>query len=294
MNLSQLRTFMTVVESGSFSEAARVLGISQPAVTMQVQSLEEDLGVRLLDRRYRRVDLTEAGHVLLEGAHNIFHEVDVARSAVEELGGTVGGELRIAASTTPGDYVLPGGFGAFLEKYPNVKLELTVVDSSEVERLVEAAQANIGVVGFEGKARVTYTPIEGDEIVLIVPPADRLAKAGPVSFKGLGDRSWVMRERGSGTRAVVETALRDAGLDVESLDVALELGSGEAVIGAVEGGLGIALISRLVAQISIDLGTVKTVELKKRILRPFYLVTPQRTLTRAAAAFADHMLGAER
>lgn len=294
MNLSQLRTFATVVEAGSFSDAARTLGISQPAVTMQIQSLEDDLGVRLLDRRYRRVDVTEAGELLLKHAHNIFHEVDAARSSVEELSGVVAGDLKIAASTTPGDYMLPAMLGAFLSRYSDVRLELSVSDSTEVEQLVESAQAHIGVVGFEGKARLDYRRLGDDEIVLIVPVDDPLAGTGPVDLGDLTGRTWIMRESGSGTRAVVESALREARVDPDDLDVVLELGSGEAVIGAVEGGLGITLISRLVAQKSIDLGTVKMVDLKRRIERPFYLVLPQRTLTRAATAFSEHVLAATR
>lgn len=294
MNLSQLRTFATVVEAGSFSDAARTLGISQPAVTMQIQSLEDDLGVRLLDRRYRRVDVTEAGELLLKHAHNIFHEVDAARSSVEELSGVVAGDLKIAASTTPGDYMLPAMLGAFLSRYPDVRLELSVSDSTEVEQLVESAQAHIGVVGFEGKARLDYRRLGSDEIVLIVPVDDPLADTGPVDLGDLTERTWIMRESGSGTRAVVESALREAHVDPDDLDVVLELGSGEAVIGAVEGGLGITLISRLVAQKSIDLGTVKMVDLERKIERPFYLVLPQRTLTRAATAFSEHVLTATR
>lgn len=292
MNLSQLRTFMTVVELGSFSEAARALGISQPAVTMQIRSLEDDLGTRLLDRRYRRIDTTEAGQLLLDHARTIFHEVDAARSSVEELKGTVSGDLRIAASTTPGDYVLPALFGSFLEKYPEVRLELVVADSSEVEEMVESAQAHVGVVGFKGSARVDHRELPGDEIVLIVPPNDPIASRRSIDLAQLADRRWVMREEGSGTRAVTEGALSAAGVDPDALDIAVELGSGEAVIGAVEGGLGIALISKLVARKSIELDTVGTVKLKSRIERPFHLVSPQRTLTRAASAFADHVIAA--
>ncbi|TLM78494.1 MAG: LysR family transcriptional regulator, partial [Actinobacteria bacterium] len=118
MNIVQLRTFVNVIELGSFSEAARAMGISQPAVTMQVQSLEAAVGATLLDRRYRRVDLTEAGKALLPHASVILAQVDAAKEEIAALSGTITGRLTIAASTTPGDYVIPRLLGGFIERFP--------------------------------------------------------------------------------------------------------------------------------------------------------------------------------
>ncbi len=289
MNIAQLKAFLAVVDEGSFSAAARVLGISQPAVTMQIRALEEDLNAVLLDRRYRKIDLTEAGKELLVRARRIFVELEGVRSSISALSGTVSGHLSIAASTTPGDYVIPALLGTFLAKYPDVEIALTVGDSAEVAASVENGEADFGMTGAKSDARVEFTQTGEDELIVIAYPGSPLSKSQPVDIGALIDRPWIMREQGSGTRSVTEAVFREHGLNPESLAVVVELGSGEAVIGAVEGGLGVAMLSRYVAEKSLRLGTVVKVELTEKIRRPFYSVLPKGTPTRAALAFNDHL-----
>lgn len=297
MNVQQLRTFVTVVDHGSFSDAARVLGVSQPAVTMQMQSLESDVGATLLDRRYRRIDLTEAGRALLPHARRVLEQLDSARREIDALSGTVTGRLTIAASTTPGVYVIPRLLGAFLEANHEVGVTITVHDTAEVIEAVESGHADFGITGAVVRgARVTFEEVGRDELVLICPPEDHLASRVDVPLASLADRAWVLRESGSGTRQISERLIAEHGLDPEELRIAVELGTGEAIVSAVEGGLGIAILSRLVAAKAIELGTVKEVDaLGLPAPRPFYAVLPKGTPTRAAAAFHEHleaMLGA--
>ena len=153
MNINQLRAFIAVVDHGSFSEAARAMGLSQPAVTMQIQGLESDLGATLLERRYRKVELTEAGRALLPFARRVMAELDEARTEIERLSDTVGGHLELAVSTTPGQYILPRLLGSFLRAYPEVSVSLRVYDSADVVARVESGEAHLGMTGARASRR---------------------------------------------------------------------------------------------------------------------------------------------
>lgn len=294
MNTQQLRTFVTVVEHGSFSEAARVLGVSQPAVTMQIQSLEGALGATLLDRRYRRVDLTEAGRTLLPHARRVLTQLEEAADEISALSGTVTGRLTIAASTTPGVYVIPRLLGGFISANPEVGVTIEVHDTAAVVEAVESGRAHIGMTGATVRgARVTFEELGTDELLLICPPGHRLAGAKGVTLADLAEEAWVLRESGSGTRQVSERLLADHGLDPEELRVAVELGTGEAIVSAVQGGLGIAVLSRHVAARALSLGDIVAVEAKGLpATRPFYVVKSKGTPTRAAGAFHEHLVDA--
>lgn len=289
MNVSQLRTFLTVVEHGSFSAAARALNVSQPAVTMQIQSLESDLGATLLDRRQRGVRLTEAGQELRPIAQRVLDELEDARARIEALEDRVTGRLLLAASTTPGQYVLPGIIGAFLAQYPEVSAALTIGDSAQVVDAVESEHAALGVVGAQLKgARVEYERIGSDDLVIIGPPNDPIATGDPVTIESVAEAPIIMRELGSGTRLVTEQMFRAASIEPGDLPVVMELGSSEAVVNAVEGGMGIGVVSRLVAEKAISLGTVAVVPLRRpEMSRPLFAVIGRGTPTRAARAFLD-------
>lgn len=291
MNVQQLRTFVTVVDEGSFSEAARVLGVSQPAVTMQIQALESDIGATLLDRRYRRVDLTEAGRALLPHGRHVLEQLESARDEIAALSGTVTGRLTIAASTTPGVYVIPRLLGGFISQNPEVGVTITVHDTAEVVDAVESGLAHLGVTGAMVRgARVSYQEIGRDELVLICPPDSELGERRKVPLFELADEHWILRESGSGTRQVAERLITDHGLDPQELQIAVELGTGEAIVSAVEGGLGISILSRMVVAKALELGTVKQVDaIGLPAVRPFYAIMPKGTPTRAAVAFNEYI-----
>jgi DNA-binding transcriptional LysR family regulator len=292
MNISQLRTFLAVVDHGSFSAAAKDLGISQPAVTMQLQALEADLGVTLLDRRYRRIDLTEAGRLLEPHARRTVSELDGAREELAGLSDDITGDLQIVASTTPGAYVIPRVLGGFLSECPNVRVVITERDTADVVDAVEAGAAQLGVCGAVVKgAKAEFEALATDEIVAICPPDSPWASQAQVPLSELAGADWVAREQGSGTRRVVESALAERGVDPSALRVVAELGAGEAIVSAVEGGLGVAMLSRFVAEKALAAGTVARIDIEgPPFERPFYIVIPKGTPTRAALAFRTHLL----
>ncbi len=294
MNVSQLRAFVTVVDRGSFSAAARAMGVSQPAVTMQVQGLEADLGVTLLDRRYRRVDLTEAGRSLMPHARKVLEQLDEARDDIEALSGTVSGRLTIAASSTPGDYLIPSLLGSFIAENPEVGISIAISDTARVVEAVESGAAQYGITGAIVRgARCRFEELGHDELVLIAPTSSPLAARKAIPLAELCDEPWVFRESGSGTRLVAERLLAENGLETTELRVMVELGTGEAIVSAVEGGLGIAVVSRYVADKALRLGTVAEVDAQGFPAgRPFFAVLPKGTLTRAANAFHEHLKAA--
>lgn len=291
MNIQQLKTFITVIDAGSFSQAARVLGVSQPAVTMQVQNLESDIGESLLDRRYRRVELTEAGKVLAPYAREMLKEADRARADIAGLAGEVAGKMHIALSTTPGDYIIPRMLGEFLSLYPKVSVSLTVASTDETLERVEQREADLGMVGALSKSTlVDFTKRGHDELIIIASPELAKKLEGRRKLKDFEDCTWVSRSEESGTQQVIRQLFTHHKVNFDDLDVAVHLGTGEAVVSAVEGGLGIAIVSRYVASKSIALKTLVEVPCEGfPHVRPFYVVTPKRTLTRAATAFVDFL-----
>lgn len=291
MNITQLTTFVAVVDQGSFSDAARALGLSQPAVTMQIQALEADIGATLLDRAYRRVSVTEAGRVLLPFARRVIAELDEARGAIDALSGAVSGRVTLAASTTPGQYLLPRVLGSFLRMNPEVGVTLRVYDSAEVVDRVQSGEADLGMTGAEVRgARVTYEQLGTDELALICAADHPLAEREDVSFADIAEEPFIVRETGSGTRMTAEAAIRRSGVDPADLNVVIELGTNEAIVSAVEGGMGLGIVSTHVAAKSLELGTVALVRAAGfPVRRPLFLVLPRRVPGRAAEALTNHL-----
>lgn len=291
MNISQIKTFIEVVEAESFSVAARKLGVSQPAVTLQVQNLEATVGSKLLDRRYKKVELTEAGEIFLPFAYQFKKSYSQMNADIEGLSGEICGSLRLALSTTPGDYIVPSLLGEFLKIYPRVNVSISVRSSSTVAMLIENREAELGMVGAHlSNVGVDFTECGHDELILIAPPEWKAPKKD-LELKDLSDERWVGRTESSGTQRIVEDIFAEAGSDLYKLDYVVELGTGEAIVNAVEGGLGIAIVSRYVAKKALALKTIQEVKVEKLpFRRPFYVVEPRKTLTRAAAAFKEFLL----
>jgi DNA-binding transcriptional LysR family regulator len=291
MNINQVRAFVAVVDNGSFSEAARATALSQPAVTMQIQGLESDLGATLLERRYRKVDLTEAGRALLPFARRVLAELDDARVEIERLTDTVGGHLELAVSTTPGQYILPRLLGSFLRAYPEVSVSLRVYDSADVVARVEAGEAHLGMTGARiPGVKVEYEEMGTDLLLMVCPPDSALAERREVPLSEVAEHPFIMRESGSGTRIVFERALREGGIEPSDLNVVMELGTSEAIVNAVEGGMGVGVVSHWMADKALALGTVAQVAAPGfPVARPFYAVSPRGARSRAAVALADHL-----
>ena len=288
MDLRHLLTLRTVVDKGSFSHAAEELGVSQPAVSFQIRSLEERLGHRLLDRSGRRVTLTDAGRVVDGYARRILALEDDLEREISELSDHMAGPLVMGSSTGPGELLLPRLLGGFKEANPEVEISLVVQDTQTVCDRVLEDDLELGVVGAARPHRgLLFEPFVRDELVVICPPDHALAKKSRITLEQLAQQPMILQQRGSGVRAVLESAFRAAGVRMRDLDVTLELGLQQSVRAAVLDGLGITVISRLAVERDLAEGRLAAVQVEGAVLaRDFSLVRHAgRTPSRASEGF---------
>ena len=272
MNLDHLKTFQEVVRLGSFSEVAKKLSISQPAVSFQIQKLEHELGVRLIDRTQRTITLTAAGKRLLRFAASIESEREHLQKDLEQMREEVSGEFLIAASTIPGEFLLPPLLAKFKRMHPAVRVQVDISDSLTVINGVRENTYEVGFCGIapEGQDLASFK-IAGDEIVLIVFPDHPLAQRVEVSPADLEGEPLIFRETTSGTQRNLENYLSRAGLDLRKWTPHLVLGTTQAVVSAVAAGAGIAFVSSVAIQRYLALGLVRQVEVRGiRLSRDFF------------------------
>ncbi len=275
MNLNQLRVFIAIADTGSITRASRRLKVSQPAVSKQLTELEHALGTTLFDRVARGVRLTESGRVLEGHARRIFAAETAAEDELAELVGLTRGRLSIGASTTIGSYLIPTVFGRFRREHPSVKLDLEIGNTATIQTALLENRLDLGLTeGFVASDSLAVEQIASDEMVLIVAPQHPLRTRPSVSARALLSEAFIMRERGSGTRDVIEAAL--AQLDIE-IDPVMALGSTEAVKNAVAAGLGVAMVSRLTVELELSTGRLCAVEVSDlRIQRELHLLRLKR------------------
>ena len=273
MDLRQLEIFAKVAELGSFSKAAEALHLTQPTVSEHIRALEDELGVRLLDRLRRGAAVAPAGQLLLTYAGRILALQREARQAMGGFQGKMAGDLVVGASTIPGEYVLPGLLGRFKDKYPEIAVTLLIGDSQTVVDWVAEGRVELGVVGARLPQRsLDYRELMPDEEVVIVPPGHPWFGRKQVALADLASEPLLLRERGSGTRAALEEALTAAGTDLASLRVVGEFGSTQAIKQAVKAGVGISVLSRRAVEDESRAGTLWSTRVKDvRITRSFHV-----------------------
>ena len=245
MDTRQLAAFCAVVERRSFSQAAERLGVTQPAVSLQIRALEKRLGTQLLDRSGRRVEPTEAGQRLYQGARRMLTlEEQLVSDVVSTSEGELAGDLVLGASTGPAAIVVPVLLGEFHREHPDVHVVLTVSDTHTIVERVAARELELGIVGASRRHRgVRFEPFFSDQVILACPPGHRFA-GRTVTLDELREETLILMQEGAGVRQIVEDALRKRGVRLRDLDVRLELGLQESVRRAVEAGFGVTFISR--------------------------------------------------
>lgn len=294
MDTRQLAAFCAVVERRSFSQAAERLGVTQPAVSLQVRALEKRLGTQLLDRSGRRVEPTEAGLRLYRGAQRM---LALEEQLVAEVGGegegALEGTFQIGASTGPGGIVLAQLLCEFQARNPGLSISLSVFDTQTVVELVANRELELGVVGAARRHRgVVFEPFFHDEVILACPPGHRFA-GKTVTLDEIRSEQLIVMQEGAGVRQMIEDELRRIGTRLRDLDVKIELGLQESVTSAVRAGFGVTFISR--TSVASDLATgalsaarVEGLELEREI----YLVRASgRAETRSAHAFVEFARG---
>jgi len=286
MDTRQLAAFCAVVERKSFSEAAERLGVTQPAISQQIRSLEERVGQQLVDRSGRRVEPTEAGNRLYRSAQRL---LALERQLLEEVAGDAEGPLRgqlaIGASTGPGGTVVPVLLCEFAEANPEVTVDLTISDTQTIVDRVARRELELGIVGATPRNRsVAYEPFFRDEVVLVCPPDHDFA-GKTVSLDDLRGERLIAMQEGAGVRQVIDDELREKGMRLRDLDVRLELGLQESVKSAVEAGHGVTFISRTAVEPELARGSLAMAQV--RGLEPSREISLVRAAGRVATRVAD-------
>lgn len=262
--LPYLGTFSKAAELGSFTAAGEVLGMTQAAVSQRIHALEKALGVALFQRRGGHVFLTKDGHKLYTYAQRILDLHREARQQVAREAAPVSGELLLAASTVPGEYLLPGILAVFRKQYPGIQVRASQTDSMDVLVQVEQGKAHLGLVGrTSDSAHLEFEPFAADEMVLVVPTGHRWRQRRHISMKSFCREPLVIREPGSGSRWCLEQALSANDMSLSRLNVVLELGSNEAIKEAVFKGVGVAVLSVLAVKKELHAGQLHRLKINE-------------------------------
>lgn len=297
MNEQQLRVFAALAEKKNFSATARLLHMSQPTVTSLVKTLESELNCRLLDRSTKQVELTDAGVILERYAGQMLNLSRSLRREIEALSETIGGELVVVASMTIGEYVLPPFLGHFKRLYPGIRIHMELMNSHKIMQRIQEDTLAVGLIEAELPSDHTVMqPFRKDKLVLIASKefeSPLLDKDSMTADRRILEQSnLIVREPGSGTRTVMETAFLRAGLPAESFKPYLELGSTEAIKSAVAHNLGVSVISLSALEKEIKLDLLNVYDIRHVDLgRRFYFVHKKNAvLPIQAEAFVKELL----
>jgi len=273
MSDRRLQVFHTVAAELSFTRAAEILNMTQPAVTHQIRQLEEELNTRLFDRANNRISLTAAGEAVLTYASRIIALYGELNESVKSLTGDRSGLVTLGASTTIAEYMLPGMLGDFQQEFPDVQIRLRVANTDAVVSMVADNTIDLGVV--EGQVDSQLLRIEEcqqDELQVLMPSNHPLTQEASITPSQLVDHPFINREDGSGTRGVIERYFANHDTDVGQFNRLFELGSTEAIKGLVQAGMGVSIVSKATVAKELALGLLATRPLSPPLMRPLYFV----------------------
>ncbi len=291
MTLEQLRIFVAVAERQHVTQAAQALNLAQSAASHAVAALEAEHGTKLFDRVGRRIALTEAGRVFLGEAQAVLARAAAAERVLDEFASLKRGTLSVQASQTIAGYWLPRHLAAFRRAYPDITIDLAIGNTQETAAAVESGAAELGFVeGVVQSEKLISTPVARDQLIIVVGREHPWVGRRRLSPRDLKEGTWVLREKGSGTRSVFAKALRRHGIDIDTLDIALEIPSNEGVRAAVEAGLGATALSASVAAPGIEAGLLHPAAFRLPE-RAFYVLSHrERYRSRAAEALLELVL----
>ncbi len=274
MNLMHLKVFKTLAETESLSKTSKLLDLSQPSINHNIYILEEHYKAKLFDRSNKKLKLTRFGEVLLNYVTDILQLIETSEQHVQTMISEVKGHLSLGASHTIAENVIPKIMGMFNHDYPEVEIQLEVTNTQHIVDHIMEKKLDIGLIeGPVQEENIISQSFMQDELLVVLPFNHPLAVKKNLTLKELASLPFVLREKGSGTREVMESALTRAGLDLKTLKTVMELGNTQAVIGAVEAGLGATILSGLAVSKEIQLKTVKTCKISNvSIVRNFSLI----------------------
>jgi DNA-binding transcriptional LysR family regulator len=274
----KLRVFCAVADTKSFSKASELIHLTQPAVSLQIQAMEELYETRLFDRSGNTINLTPAGEILYKRAKEILGLYAEAQKNISEITGAIKGSLSVGASMTIGNYLLPSIIAAFKKKVPQVNISLIINNTKVITDKLNAGEIDMALVeGDVSKQRFTVDILLSDELVVIVSPVHPWAERRNIPGMDLIKEPLILREEGSGTRQIILKHLEDHGIKRDHLKIALVLGGIEAIKGAVEEGMGVSIVSAWAARSALKHGTLKALTFKDvKFHRNFSIISPKR------------------
>lgn len=287
MDLGQLEAYLKVAEHLNFSRAARDLGLTQPSVTARIQALERDLGDELFERNGRGVSLTEVGESFLPHATRVLEALQDGRDAIQSIRQLELGRLRLGAAPTVTTFVLPGLLREFSKRYPGVEMSVRTEYSGQIVQMVLADEVQLGLERAITHPEVETVTLYEDEVVLVVAPDDEFAGRRSVGIESVAERHLIMFDRGSSYYALVDNALREAGVLVTP---AMELDNMEATKKMVQVGLGIAMLPRVAVKRELERRELREVKIRKMTMprREIALIYRRgRPLSRVSRAFVE-------
>ena len=292
MNYERLKTFLVVAEKKSFSEAAKLLYVTQPTITAQIKALEEELNTKLFERTTKKVELTQSAKILMKYAREIIRLSDLAQKEIMQIEDTVYGDLSMGCSFTIGEYILPDFLKTFKGLYPLVQMEVNITNSNNIVSDIKDQRIDVGLIETPiDDPDVVVEPFMEDELIVIASPSHIAASNKKISLERLKRLPMIVKEKGSGTRAVVNQYLKQAAIEESDLNIVMELGSTEAVKAVVESGLGVSIISKSAIQKEQELNLLTAIEIKNlSFYRYFYIAYGRhQVLKPTTEAFMDEL-----
>ena len=296
MDLHQIEIFCTLIKLRSFSKAAEALYLTQPTVSGHIKNLEQELGVKLLDRLGKQVMPTATGDILFRYGQELLALREHAQEEISSLSGRLSGLLKIGGSTIPGAYILPPLLGAFKKQIPTASIHLIIDDTMKIAQAVLNGDLHLGVVGAPpDDPRLESHPYLRDELVVAVPATHAWAKKTVIMPDALRGTPFILRETGSGTRRIMEERLGNAGISIADLNTIAVMGSSDAVRQSIKGGLGVSILSIRAIQDDISAKRLSAVRLKGIPMERSFAVILRKGKSRSplCQAFLDYLLRAK-
>lgn len=276
----KLKVFCTVAETKSFSKTSEIIHLTQPAVSLQIQALEELYETKLFDRSSGGINLTPAGEILYKYAKQILTLYAESAKEISKITGLIKGCVKIGAGTTVGNYILPAVAVDFKKRHPKIRVSISIGNARKILEMLNSSMIDFGVISeMPGKNKFSIESIISDELCVICSSEHPLTNQKSVSIYDVIKEPFVIREEGSSTRVIIEKFLAENGLSVSDLHISLILGSTGSIKEAVERGTGLSIVSKWAIRKEISCGNLRVLKLKEgKITRDFYIVLPKNTI----------------
>jgi DNA-binding transcriptional LysR family regulator len=292
MDLWHLKVFQKVIELKGFSNASKIVNLTQPTISSHIKELENYYGCRLVDRLGKQTLPTQAGLLLYDYAGKIISLFEASETAMAEFLGIVRGRLSIGGSTIPGSYLLPREIGHFIKKFKDVNISVIIGDTEQIINDILEYRLELAIVGAKTDLKqIRQEKLTADEMALIIPKNHKWADKTSVTIDMLTKEPFIIREQGSGTLASVKNSFAGIGRDLFSLNIIAQLGSTAAVIQGIKNNVGISIFSTRAVAEELAAGTLRALDVKGvNLKRNFYLTAHKdRTASPLCRAFTEFL-----